>query len=665
MDETAKRPEPRRDGRARDHDSEHRYRELFEVASDWFWETDPEGRVTFISPNVEAALGVSPASYLGKRLVDAEDVVIERESAKTAFAAMRAREPYRDLVYLRQLPSGRRVWVNSSGAPFYDAEGTFLGYRGIARDVTTQIEAERALQQSEQRFRQLFEAMSDYYWENDAQARMTHVSGRYEEIMGLSLAEGLGKRLGELPGVSVDPEMAKMAFLAMKNHQPLRDFVFSRKLASGETRWFKTSAVPVFDESGAYQGARGVTADITKNVLAEKAAQLAQNRLHDAVAYVTQPFVFYDAAGSVVAYNQAFTDLHRNAEASREMFDRLERDTNDRADQILLRALAAGQPVSVGVSFAQLAEWQIKVGFFASEDQTVTMDVLLRGYQSEQEQTFHLSDGRWMLVIYRPLPGGGRVGLWSDVTALKRAEAQRRMLEQQLHHLQRLEALGTLAGGVAHEINNALVPVIALTKIAAGKLLEDSRERRNLQTVLAGAERSRDLVRQILAFSRKEEPLAQPEKVDLAGVLQGSLKLLRATVPTSIALLHDISHAVPAVSADAKELEQVIVNLVTNAAQAIGDGNGTITVRLRGEANRVHLSIADTGCGMDAATKARIFEPFFTTKAVGSGTGLGLAVVHGIIKKHGGSIAVESAPGQGTRFDIVLPALSASTNEAA
>jgi signal transduction histidine kinase len=226
--------------------------------------------------------------------------------------------------------------------------------------------------------------------------------------------------------------------------------------------------------------------------------------------------------------------------------------------------------------------------------------------------------------------------------------------------------LGTLVGGAAHEINNALVPVIALTKLVASHLPEESRDRRNLGTVLVGAERSRDLVKQILAFSRKEDVESREESVDVAAVLREALQLMRATVPSSIHLEEDIAPA-PPVTGDPNQLHQVIVNLVANAAHAIGDGHGTITVGLRadGDGAALRFWVADTGCGMDEATKARIFEPFFTTKEVGKGTGLGLSVVHGIIKEHGGRIEVQSAPGKGTRFDVVLPTQTAQTVAAA
>jgi two-component system, cell cycle sensor histidine kinase and response regulator CckA len=202
--------------------------------------------------------------------------------------------------------------------------------------------------------------------------------------------------------------------------------------------------------------------------------------------------------------------------------------------------------------------------------------------------------------------------------------------------------------------------------MVASHLPEDSRDRRSLATVMVGAERSRDLVKQILAFSRKEEGENRAQSVDVAAVLREALRLMRATVPTSIRLEEEIAPA-PPVPGDPNRLHQVIVNLVTNAAQAIGEGHGTITVGLRADADNAELRlwVADTGCGMDEGTKARIFEPFFTTKDVGKGTGLGLSVAHGIIKEHGGRIEVASMPGQGARFDVVLPVAAVQAGAAA
>ena len=256
------------------------------------------------------------------------------------------------------------------------------------------------------------------------------------------------------------------------------------------------------------------------------------------------------------------------------------------------------------------------------------------------------------------------VMIFKDVTQLRAAEEREREAQNRLQHSQKLEALGTLAGGVAHELNNALVPVLALAKTTAKRLPEHGRERGNLDMILKAGERARDLVQQILAFSRKEAPVRR--SIDVAELVRDVMKMLRATMPSTVKMEARIS-PVPPLSGDPDKLNQVVTNLVTNAGQAIGNRMGTITVEVAcvpSPANEaglplIQLSVRDTGVGMDEATVERIFEPFFTTKSVGEGTGLGLSVVHGIVGEHGGRIVVESRLGEGTRFDVFLPALVA------
>jgi signal transduction histidine kinase len=255
-----------------------------------------------------------------------------------------------------------------------------------------------------------------------------------------------------------------------------------------------------------------------------------------------------------------------------------------------------------------------------------------------------------------------RIGTNRDVTEVRAAEERQRELEHQLLQSQKLEALGTLAGGIAHDLNNTLMPILALSELLMRQMPEGSGEREDLETVVQASRHGRDLVQRILAFSRDQK--AAKTKVDLAATIRAALQMLRPTIPATVLINEEIQD-VPPVLADAGQLQQIIVNLVTNARQAIGNGLGTITIgvapasrrqnRRRGD-NFVCLRVADTGCGMDAKTRDRIFEPFFTTKNVGEGTGLGLSVVHGIIVEHGGRIEVASQLGKGTEFIVFLPA---------
>jgi PAS domain S-box-containing protein len=609
---------------------ERRFQDLCETASDWFWETDALGCLTYISPNFERLFGLPVAEFLGRRLLQHASARVDTEMVQKARAAGLAREPLRDILYAHELPDGRRVWVRTSAVPFADRSGAHGGYWGVSKDVTKEIEAERSLRDSEKQYRELFQTAADWYFESDIDGYVRFLSENYAAVNGHPAEYALGKRLYERPGVSFEPEMGRMVIEARRNNRGFRDFVFAQSQPDGSKRWYKVSGTPILGPDGDYRGFRGVGAEITKAMEVEATAKLSQRRLDGAIAYVTQPFVVYDHEDRAIAINPAFGTLHR-----------VENDYGIVADGVTLQAVI---------------EWELEVGFYATgpDDEVLDAETLLALHRQEGEHTYHLHDGRWMLVTYRRLPGDARVGLWSDVSAIKQEEGRRFRLEAQLHHSQRLEALGTLAGGVAHEINNALVPVLALTQRAARTLPSESRERRNLETALASTLRIRDLVKRILAFSRKEE--RHRESVDVAAVMREALQMLRATVPANIQLETAIEPAPPIIG-DPNELHQVLVNLVANAAQAIGAEMGTITMALAAdrERPRLVLSVADTGCGMTEATRARIFEPFFTTKPVGEGTGLGLSVAHGIVLDHGGTIEVDSAPGQGTRFTIVLP----------
>ena len=260
----------------------------------------------------------------------------------------------------------------------------------------------------------------------------------------------------------------------------------------------------------------------------------------------------------------------------------------------------------------------------------------------------------------------GAIATSSDITALRAAEKQREVLQNQLYHAQRLDSLGTLAGGIAHDLNNTLVPILGLSEAMLKSLAAEHPQRHLLEIVYQAGTRARGLVRQILTFSRRENP--DNRVLDLSIFLRETMRLVRATVPTTITIEERIGSE-PKIIGDSSQLHQVILNLMSNAAQAIGDNLGIISVEVT-ECGKndlddsgqnldsfVRISVRDTGKGMDESTQKRIFEPFFTTKQVGVGTGLGLSVVHGIVAAHGGRIQVSSKLDHGTRFDVFLPVI--------
>jgi signal transduction histidine kinase len=266
-----------------------------------------------------------------------------------------------------------------------------------------------------------------------------------------------------------------------------------------------------------------------------------------------------------------------------------------------------------------------------------------------------------------------RMAEWSDrsvrVTAIRDVTA-RLQLEERVNRVQKLEALGRLAGGIAHDFNNILVAIFSYTDLTELDAEDPAQVRAHMEGLRAAAHRARDLVHQILTFSRQKGEARETTRVQ--PIIEEALRFLRSTLPATIELRSQIDTDCPVIHGAPVQIHQVIMNLCVNAAHAI-QKTGLLSVRLsrvvatpelvlrvpelRESRSYACLSVQDSGRGMDAETMGRIFEPFFTTKTSGEGSGLGLAVVHGIVKSHDGAIVVESEVGRGTTFDVYLPAV--------
>ncbi len=257
----------------------------------------------------------------------------------------------------------------------------------------------------------------------------------------------------------------------------------------------------------------------------------------------------------------------------------------------------------------------------------------------------------------------------TDITERKQAEESLRESEERLQQSQKMESIGTLAGGIAHDFNNILFPIIGHAEMLLDDLPQESPLRNNLDEIYGGSLRARDLVKQILTFSRQTEHEMKPLKVQL--VVEEVLKLVRSSLPATISTHHDISNECGLVMADPTQIHQIAMNLCTNAFHAMEETGGKLIVSLQEveltvadskdstmiPGPHVCLTVADTGTGIEQNVKERMFDPYFTTKDEGKGTGLGLAVIHGIIKNHGGHISVYSEPGKGAEFKVYLPVI--------
>ncbi len=244
-------------------------------------------------------------------------------------------------------------------------------------------------------------------------------------------------------------------------------------------------------------------------------------------------------------------------------------------------------------------------------------------------------------------------------------EAEKRQLENQLRQSQKMEAIGTLAGGIAHDFNNVLSIILGNTELALADMPTEHTVRRNLERILTASLRAREMIKQLLSFSRKEECGRKPLRLN--SVIAESLKLMRASLPANISIERDICGTECTTIADATQIHQIMLNLCTNAAHAMEPNGGVLTIRLEpvrlenadadglAPGNYARLVVADTGHGIEKEIINRIFDPYFTTKEIGKGTGMGLSVVHGIIKGIGGTIRAFSHPGRVTEFHLYLP----------
>ena len=387
----------------------------------------------------------------------------------------------------------------------------------------------------------------------------------------------------------------------------------------------ETVLSPIVDPRHGVVGASAISHDVTARVEAEDALRESEQRFRSIASASPIGIFLADATGSVLYVNPRAALIWSMTE--RETLDQgwKQRIHPDDREHILSEARAAFQ----------------------------------RGHELDFEYRLLWPDGQlrhvhvWMAPIRDGLRVTGFVGGVQD-------ETERHALALRTRQRERMESLGALAGGIAHDFNNMLSVVFAHVETAMEEAGPDASFRQNLEAIHTAGQHARDLVRQILTFCRTAERPAA-ERVDLGAVVLEGLSLLRSTLPATIGLDIRTPTAPVVVLGDATELQQILVNLCTNAAHAMSS-RGTISVRLEAigaaPVGEAILSVSDTGCGMTTETQSRIFEPFFTTRRVGEGTGLGLAVVHGLVTAHGGTITVTSAPQAGATFRVSLPLVS-------
>jgi PAS domain S-box-containing protein len=518
-----------------------------------------------------------------------------------------------------------------------------------------------ALAASEARHRDVAEIASDWFWETDGDGRVTFLSPRFEEVSGVPAARVLGHPFyaDEMTGIAT--EGPDVLLLTIQAHTAFRDKLQRVIVAGRGTRFWRLSGKPFFDSAtGAFAGFRGTGTDATVEIehtgalnlalwraeAAQREAREARSRLVDAIEAIPEGVVLHDSDDRLVLCNARFGEIY------------------DFAPELM-------RP---GVQFEQMLRDSVARGYYTAEtadiEAWITNRLTQRRTSDGLSEEHQLSNGRWLQIAERPTSDGGIVGIRIDVTEARQREAAQ-------HDREKLAALGQLAGGIAHEINNLLQPALVLPEIVSDRLPEsDTESREDLECIIDGARRVRDIVRNVLLFARGEEARLVP--LDLVAEVRASLDFVRTLMPPSITVRTQGLDAHPGgqVAANKTQLTQVLTNLLVNASHATAGTDGVVTVAIETvapshelatelglDAARLYfaVSVGDNGCGIPAAVLARIFEPFFTTKPVGQGTGLGLSVAYGILKGWQGGITARSSLGLGTVFILYVPMIDPPT----
>ncbi len=666
--------------------SDRRYRDIVETAIEGIWTIDAQALTTFVNPKMAQMLGYSPAEMMGRPLsdfMDAQGLALTNANLERRRQGVSEQHEFR---FCRKDGSG--LWVTMSTNPVHDDAGGYAGALAMVTDITARRQVDQQLKllaSSVARFNDIV-LITEAEPQGEPGPRILFVNEAFERRTGYRRDEVLGRSPRFLQGPDTDPAELRRIGAALRRWEPVRSQLLNYT-RSGEAYWVELDMVPIADDSGWYTHWVAVEHDITERKRAE-ARDAGRDRVLRLMAagaplgealeaivlglQASQPglrcnLMLLDAAGTRLAHGAAPS----LPSAFNEAIDNLaigpmvgSCGTAAFTGQRVVSADAVADP-----RFAQFLPLMAAHGIASSWSEPIL------GATGKVLGTLGIYHGQ----VHSP--GEPEIASVTEAAQLAAIVIERKRADEALRESQKMEALGTLAGGIAHEFNNILGAILGNLALARQPGGDPAGAEARLEQVRQSALRARHLVQQVTAFGRRQPHLARVQP--LAPLLQDTLALMQASLPASVRWTVPAWLCAPAASGgspappvlqveiDANQIQQVLMHLCSNAWQAMPDGAGEIALGLaagRAEPGGAlclaglppgpfaHLWMRDSGSGMDEATRSHVFEPFFTTKPVGSGTGLGLAVVHGIVAEHRGVITVDSAPGLGATFHLYLPA---------
>ncbi|OPY92909.1 MAG: Blue-light-activated protein [Syntrophaceae bacterium PtaU1.Bin231] len=610
--------------------SEERYRTILEEIEDGYQEVDLKGNFTFLNESFAKILGYRGSEVIGTNF---RQYAADEANAKKIWRLYN--RMYRTGVPLKKqewdvvTKQGVRRTLEFFASVIRDAQGRPVGFRGIGRDITDRKHAE-------EQYRMVADgSQAGIYIVQDG--KICYANPHIFVYSGYPAEELIGARILDFvhPDDRAGVKEKALTMLRGEIESPYEYRIIDREK---NVKWLLERVTSI-----SYRGRQAVLGsnmDITEHRRAEEMSRLSEEK---------------------------FTSIFMTA-----------------PECIAITRMSDGLILDVNLGFEEMTGWQrgeaigrtsLDINFWGESAERDRMTVDLRGGRDilNREFQFRRKDGVLRTGIYssRPIRIAGELCLifvLQDITDRRKLEEDHRKLEQQLIQAQKMEAVGTLAGGIAHDFNNILSGIMGYTELHLKDVQDRPKVHQGMEQVLKAAHRAKDLVKQILTFSRKTEQ--EKTAVAVGPIVREVVKFLRASLPTMVEIKETIAAPADTILANPSQIHQVLMNLCANAGHAMRETGGVLEIGLKEVAaggdeilpfpsltsvRCLELTVRDTGHGIAPENLARIFDPYFTTKEKGEGTGLGLAVVHGIVKDHGGEITVESGKGLGTVFRIYLP----------
>ena len=624
--------------------SEARFRSLFETAMSVILYLTPEGLIVEFNPEAERLYDRKREEVVGKNYLDLMATNKEKDTITAIIKEVLEGTPTRNFENWLIDRNGKQHLLTWNFSRMLDAKGQPTGIVCIGQDITERKHSEDALRDSERKFRSILDHSFQFIGLLEPDGTLIEANQPALEFAGINQTLVKGKPFWETPWWTHSSHLQQRLQSAVKRAATGKSDHFEANHIGRDSAiiYVDCSLKPVFDEDGNVIFLVVEGYDITKRKQIEEALA-EQNRFLETLIDAIPISIFYkNVEGKYTGCNKTYAEL-----------------LGLRKDQI------------IGKSVYEVYKKEL-ADFYSEADTKLLAN---HGVQIYESQIDH-SDGTCRDIIINKATFydkdgcvTGIIGAVLDISELKKAEKKKDELESQLRQAHKMESIGTLAGGIAHDFNNILGAIIGYAELAQLDADRGTVLKANLDEVVKAANRAKDLINRILTFSRQSKQQLKP--LQLSGVIEEVLSLLRASLPTTIEIRHDIRSDAIAM-ADPTQIHQVLMNLCSNAGHAMRKKGGLLEVSLENVEfdsdfiNRhpeiehgpyLQLTVTDTGHGMPPEVLDRIFDPFFSTKKTGEGTGLGLSMVHGIVKSHGGTIYAYSEPGKGSSFKIYLPAV--------